>query len=82
MALFTSVLAISTLYAFMVSGTAPVTAASDAALAVFVLMALPFSACSALVARTGAGATAPNTIRASWQIPSLIVITEATLTMG
>jgi hypothetical protein len=59
-----------------------VIAASDANSAVAALMALPLIACSTIVARIGAGATAPRAILASRQTPPSIVMTDATLTMG
>ena len=62
MALLTSVFVISTLYAFMASGTAPVLAASDADSAVAASMAFPLITCSTMVARIGAGAPAPRAI--------------------
>jgi len=65
MPLFTSVFIIATLYAFMASGTTPVIAASDADSAVAALMVFPLIACSTMVARIGAGATAPRAILAS-----------------
>ena len=81
MALFTSVFVISTLYAFMASGIVPVIAASDADSAFTAFMAFPLIACSTIVARIGAGATAPRAILAFWQTPPSIVLTDATLTM-
>jgi len=81
-ALFTSAFMICTLYAFIVSGAAPATAVFAASSAVVALMAFPLIVFSACVALTGIGATPPSVILASLQSPSLIVMTEATLTMA
>ena len=64
------------------SGSASMAAASAAASAVSALMVFPLIASSDCVALMGLGATAPRAILASRQTPLLVVMIDATLTMG